>query len=248
MFEGTEVALVTGGSRGIGKAIAIDLAANGVTVVLTFSSNPRGAEQTIAEIQEAGGTAHAIQADISQEKEVKSLFKEVKKSFGRLDILVNNAGITKDGFVAVMSEAKWDDVIRVNLGGAFLCSREAVKIMMKQKSGAIINVSSTSGVAGSKGQTNYAASKGGIISFTKSLAMEVAEHNIRANVVAPGFIATDMTKGMDQAILSKMMDLVPLKRMGKAEEVAHLVTFLSSHKSSYITGKVFTIDGGLING
>ncbi|MDQ0418547.1 3-oxoacyl-[acyl-carrier protein] reductase [Croceifilum oryzae] len=248
MFEGTEVALVTGGSRGIGKAVAIDLAANGVTVVLTFSSNPRGAEQTITEIQEAGGTAHAIQVDISQEKEVKSLFKEVKTRFGRLDILVNNAGITKDGFVAVMSEAKWDDVIRVNLGGAFLCSREAVKIMMKQKSGAIINVSSTSGVAGSKGQTNYAASKGGIISFTKSLAMEVAEHNIRANVVAPGFISTDMTKGMDQAILSKMMDLVPLKRMGKPEEVAHLVTFLSSHNASYITGKVFTIDGGLING
>ena len=147
-----------------------------------------------------------------------------------------------------MSSSKWDEVINVNLRGTYLCTREAVKQMMLNKKGAIVNIASTSGISGASGQTNYSASKGGVISFTKSLAQEAAQYNIRANVVAPGFIETDMTKAMDQATLARMMELIPLKRMGKPEEVAKLASFLSSNHSSYITGKVFTIDGGLING
>jgi len=248
LFDGNEVALITGGSRGIGRAIAFDLAAHGVIVAITYNDNPTKAAETVALIEERGGIALAIKTNVSQEAEVKELFQQIKKKFGKLHILVNNAGITKDGFLGMMSESKWSEVINVNLGGAFLCSREAIKHMIKQKEGTIVNISSTSGVAGAKGQTNYAASKGGIISFTKSLAFEVAEYNIRANVVAPGLIETDMIKGMDSATLARLLELVPLKRIGKPEEVAYLVTFLCSKRASYITGKVFTIDGGLING
>lgn len=242
------IAVVTGGSRGIGRAIVKDLASHGTIVVFTYNGNQAKAEETVQEIAADGGQAVAIKCDVSKEKEVKELFKEVRTRFGKLDILVNNAGVTNDGFLAMMSEAKFEEVIKVNLSGTFLTSREAVKLMMKQKSGAIINLASTSGVTGNKAQTNYSASKGGIISFTKALAQEVAEHNIRANVVAPGFIETDMTKGMDQGVLSKMLELIPLRRIGKPEDIAYLVTFLSSERASYITGKVYTVDGGLVNG
>jgi 3-oxoacyl-[acyl-carrier protein] reductase len=246
--EQARIAVVTGGSRGIGKAVVKDLAANGVTVVFTYNGNQAKAEDVVREVEEAGGQAVAIKCDVSKEKEVKDLFKAVRTQFGKLDILVNNAGITNDGFVAMMSEAKFEEVVKVNLGGSFLTTREAVKMMMKQKSGAIVNLASTSGITGNKAQTNYAASKGGIISFTKALAAEVAEHNIRANVVAPGFIETDMTKGMDQGVLAKMLELIPLRRIGKPEDIAYLVTFLSSDRASYITGKVYTVDGGMVNG
>ncbi|WP_347338340.1 3-oxoacyl-[acyl-carrier-protein] reductase [Tumebacillus amylolyticus] len=242
------IAVVTGGSRGIGRAIVKDLAQQGATVVFTFNGNQAKAEETVQEIIAEGGMAVAIKCDVSKEKEVKDLFKEVRTRFGKLDILVNNAGVTNDGFVAMMSEAKFEDVVKVNLGGTFLTTREAVKLMMKQKSGAIVNLASTSGISGNKAQTNYAASKGGIIAFTKALAQEVAEHNIRANVVAPGFIETDMTKGMDQGVLNKMLELIPLRRIGKPEDIAYLTTFLCSDRASYITGKVYTVDGGLVNG
>jgi 3-oxoacyl-[acyl-carrier protein] reductase len=242
------IAVVTGGSRGIGRAVVKDLAASGVTVVFTYNGNQAKAEDVVREIEEAGGQAVAIKCDVSREKEVKDLFKQVRTTYGKLDILVNNAGITNDGFVAMMSEAKFEEVVKVNLGGTFLTTREAVKLMMKQKSGVIINLASTTGISGNKAQTNYAASKGGIISFTKALAQEVAEHNIRANVVAPGFIETDMTKGMDQGVLSRMLELIPLRRIGKPEDIAYLVTFLSSDRASYITGKVYTVDGGMVNG
>ncbi|WP_075618279.1 3-oxoacyl-[acyl-carrier-protein] reductase [Paenisporosarcina indica] len=248
MYTGDEVAIVTGASKGIGKAIAMELTQRGVTTVLTYVSSSTQMEETLSEIKNAGGKAIAMKVDVSDEKEIKMLFKEVKKLYGRLDILVNNSGITKDGFLPLMSSAKWDDVINVNLRGTYLCTREAVKQMMIHKKGTIVNVASTSGISGARGQANYSASKGGIIAFTKSLALEASQYNIRANVVAPGFIETDMTKSMDQATLAQMMELVPLKRMGKPAEVAKLVSFLSSNDSSYITGKVFTIDGGLING
>ncbi|PWK15859.1 3-oxoacyl-[acyl-carrier-protein] reductase [Tumebacillus permanentifrigoris] len=247
-MDQARIAVVTGGSRGIGRAVVKDLAASGVTVVFTYNGNQAKAEDVVREIEEAGGQAVAIKCDVSREKEVKDLFKQVRTSYGKLDILVNNAGITNDGFVAMMSEAKFEEVLKVNLGGTFLTTREAVKLMMKQKSGVIINLASTTGISGNKAQTNYAASKGGIISFTKALAQEVAEHNIRANVVAPGFIETDMTKGMDQGVLSRMLELIPLRRIGKPEDIAYLVTFLSSDRASYITGKVYTVDGGMVNG
>lgn len=246
MFTGEEVALVTGASRGIGKAIALDLASHGVTVVVHYHSKQNEAEDTAAHIVQHGGRVLVQQANIANERDVQRMVSETKKAFGRLDILVNNAGITKDGLLMMMSESKWDEVIDTNLKGAFFCTREALKIMYRKKHGAIVNVSSTSGLSGQPGQLNYSASKGGLIAFTKGLAREAADYGVRANVVAPGFTETDMTKQMDPAILKKYLELIPLKRIGKPEEIAYMVTFLASEKASYITGKVFIVDGGLV--
>ncbi|MFP3718824.1 3-oxoacyl-[acyl-carrier-protein] reductase [Bacillus safensis] len=247
MFE-EKVAVITGASGGIGKAITESLAREKATVILTYKNNKESAENIRQEIIKNGGKASIYQADVSEEEDVKRLFSAIKKEFGKIDILINNSGITKDGFLPIMSSKKFDEVIQVNLKGTYLCCREAVKQMILKKQGTIINIASTSGISGAIGQTNYSASKGGIIAFTKSLALEVAQYNIRANVVAPGFIETQMTKKMDQKTLNKMLELIPLKRLGRPEEVANLVTFLASQLSEYITGKVFTIDGGLING
>ncbi|KEP30526.1 3-oxoacyl-[acyl-carrier-protein] reductase [Bacillus safensis] len=247
MFE-EKVAVITGASGGIGKAITESLAREKATVILTYKNNKESAENIRQEIIKNGGKASIYQADVSEEEDVKRLFSAIKKEYGKIDILINNSGITKDGFLPIMSSKKFDEVIQVNLKGTYLCCREAVKQMILKKQGTIINIASTSGISGAIGQTNYSASKGGIIAFTKSLALEVAQYNIRANVVAPGFIETQMTKKMDQKTLNKMLELIPLKRLGRPEEVANLVTFLASQLSEYITGKVFTIDGGLING
>lgn len=247
MFE-EKVAVITGASGGIGKAITESLAREKATVILTYKNNKESAENIRQEIIKNGGKASIYQADVSEEEDVKRLFSAIKKEYGKIDILINNSGITKDGFLPIMSSKKFDEVIQVNLKGTYLCCREAVKQMILKKQGTIINIASTSGISGAIGQTNYSASKGGIIAFTKSLALEVAQYNIRANVVAPGFIETQMTKKMDQKTLNKMLELIPLKRLGRPEEIANLVTFLASQLSEYITGKVFTIDGGLING
>lgn len=245
MFSGEEVALVTGASRGIGKAIALDLAAQGVKVVVHYNHQAEEAASVVEHIQQSGGNAMLVQANIAQESEVQRMCREIKKQFGRMDILVNNAGITRDGFVTMMSENKWQEVIDTNLKGSFLCTREAIKIMHRQKCGSIINVASTSGLIGQPGQLNYSASKGGLIAFTKGLAREVASQGIRANVVAPGFTETDMTRQMEPTVLKKYLEMVPLGRIGQPEEIAYMVTFLASTRAAYITGKVFVIDGGL---
>ena len=245
MFQQGSVALVTGASRGIGRAIALDLASNGVAIAIHYNARVEEAQAVADQIQEAGGTAKVYQANIAHEKEVQQMCRDVKRDFGRLDILVNNAGMTKDGFVTMMSENKWQEVIDTNLKGTFLCTREALKIMHRQKNGSIINIASTSGMVGQPGQLNYSASKGGMIAFTKGLAREVAAQGIRANVVSPGFTETDMTRQMEPNMLKKLLEMVPLGRIGKPEEIAHMVTFLASERASYITGKVFVVDGGL---
>ena len=247
MFSGEEVALVTGASRGIGQAIALDLASYGINVMVHYHNQLAGAQEVVERIQHQGGKASIFQADVANEDDVQKMFRAIKREFGRLDILVNNAGITKDGFVTMMSESKWQDVIDTNLKGAFLCTREVLKIMHRQKRGVIINVASTSGLVGQAGQLNYSASKGGLIAFTKGLAREVAPQGVRANVVAPGFTETDMTRQMEPGVLKKYLEMVPLGRIGKPEEIAHMVTFLASDKAAYITGKVFVVDGGLTN-
>lgn len=248
MFTQDQVAVITGASGGIGQAIAKEFAKNGATTVLTYYKNGQKTDEMVEEITEQGGKAFAYQLNVQDEKDVKDFFRKLKKEVGAVDILVNNSGITNDGFLPLMSSSKFEDVIATNLTGTFYCSREAVKQMMIKKKGSIINIASTSGISGARGQTNYSASKGGIIAFTKSMALENAEYNIRANVVAPGFIETNMTKEMNQDVLKSMLELIPLKRLGKPEEVANVTTFLASDYASYITGKTLTVDGGLING
>lgn len=248
MFTQDQVAVITGASGGIGQAIAKEFVKNGATTVLTYYKNGQKTDEMVEGITEQGGKAFAYQLNVQDEKDVKDFFRKLKKEVGAVDILVNNSGITNDGFLPLMSSSKFEDVIATNLTGTFYCSREAVKQMMIKKKGSIINIASTSGISGARGQTNYSASKGGIIAFTKSMALENAEYNIRANVVAPGFIETNMTKEMNQDVLKSMLELIPLKRLGKPEEVANVTTFLASDYASYITGKTLTVDGGLING
>lgn len=243
--EGT-VALVTGASGGIGRAVAIDLAANGAIVLINYNRNKEGAEETQSVIRAAGGTAAIVKADVSNADEVNAMFTKIKKHFKKLDILVNNSGITKDGYLMMMSPESFDAVVKTNLYGCFYCTQGAVRLMCAAKNGgSVINISSTSGVVGQEGQANYSASKGAIISFTKTIAKEYARHGIRANVVAPGFINTHMTQVNGTLLKDKYLDFIPQGRFGEPEEVANVVTFLASSKASYITGKTIVVDGGL---
>lgn len=243
--EGT-VAVVTGGSRGIGKACAIDLASEGAHVVLVYKQADLEAKEVVAHIEGCGGLATAFQSDLTQEEGVRHLFRTIRKDVGTVAILVSNAGITDDGFLTGMSAEKFDRVITANLRGTFLCCREAMKAMSYSRSGAIVTVSSATGTRGVAGQTNYSASKGGIISFTKAMALEGAPFNVRANVVSPGYILTDMTKPLPQATRDSIIEKIPLQRPGEPEEVARVVTFLVSDRASYMTGAVVSIDGGLV--
>ena len=239
-----QVAVVTGASRGIGRAIALKLSGEGAAVVVTATS-VEGAQRTADEIVAAGGKALALKVDVSVSSEVEALFKEVTTAFGRLDILVNNAGITKDGLLMRMKESDWDAVIDVNLKGAFICTREASKVMSKARYGRIVNVSSVVGEMGNPGQANYCASKAGMIGFTKSVAKELARRNVTVNAVAPGFIETDMTQELSDKAREALQEQIPMGRLGASEDVAAAVLFLVSGGAAYITGHVLSVNGGM---
>lgn len=239
--------LITGGSRGIGKAVAIKFAEKGNQIIINYVSEKTDTEKLKNELLEAGAKdVLLIKADVSNSEDVKNMVKESIEKFEKIDILVNNAGITKDNLLMRMSEEEFDKVIQINLKGTYLVTKEVTKYMMKKRSGSIVNLASVVGVAGNAGQCNYAASKAGIIGFTKSIAKELASRNIRANAVAPGFIETDMTNVLKEEIKENINSQIPLRRMGSAKEVAELVYFLGEDASSYITGQVISVDGGMI--
>ncbi|MGL4500665.1 MAG: 3-oxoacyl-[acyl-carrier-protein] reductase [Planktothrix sp.] len=240
-----QVAIITGGSRGIGRAAALALAAEGAKVVVNYASSSTAAEGVVAEITQAGGEAIALQADVSKADQVDTLFNKVTEIWGKVDVLVNNAGITRDTLLIRMKPEDWQAVIDLNLTGVFLCTRLASKIMLKQKSGRIINITSVAGQMGNPGQANYSAAKAGVIGFTKTVAKELASRGITVNAVAPGFIATDMTKELKNT--EEILKFIPLGRYGQPEEVAGMIRFLAADPAAaYITGQVFNVDGGMV--
>ena len=241
-----KVALITGATRGIGKEIALELAANGFDIAVKYRSEQAGMEELKKEIEKNNVRCEFVKADVANFEDCESMVKETIEKFGKIDVLVNNAGITKDGLIMRMKKEDFESVIDVNLTGTFNVTRNVIPHMLKQRSGRIINVSSVVGVAGNAGQTNYSASKAGIIGFTKSLAKEVASRNILVNAIAPGFIDTDMTSVLSDAVKEGINAQIPLKRMGTPKEVAKVVKFLSSEDSSYVTGQVVNIDGGMV--
>ncbi len=240
-----KVAVVTGGSRGLGRGIAIELGKRGAKIVVNYQNNAAAADEVVHLIRDAGSEALAIQSDVSRYEAAQNLIKTATDFGGRLDILVNNAGTTRDMLLAMMPESDWDLVIATNLKSAYNCSKAALKPMMRQKYGRIVNITSVAGVAGNAGQTNYSASKAGLIGFTKSLAKEIGARNITVNAVAPGFIPTDLT----DEILSKRRDDVinatPLGRLGTIEDVARVVAFFASEDAAFVTGQVLSVDGGM---
>ncbi len=239
------VALVTGGSRGIGRAIALELAASGHAVAVNYGSNAAAAADVVAEIEAAGGTAISVGADVGDEAAVATMVETVTEQLGAVSVLVNNAGITDDGLMLRMGSDQWDRVIATNLRSVYLCTKAVLKGMIRAKGGRIINISSVSGVSGNPGQANYAASKAGIIGFTKSMAKEVGSRGITVNAVAPGFIATDMTEALGDAVTERAAEQISLGRLGRPEEVASVVGYLASDDASYITGQTIVVDGGL---
>ena len=245
-MEENKTVLVTGGSRGIGKEIALKFAKQGYDVIINYVSDKTDTEELKKELEANGGKALIIKADVSNSEQIENLVKTAIETFGKIDVLINNAGITKDNLLMRMSEEEFDKVIEVNLKGTFLMTKAVTKYMMKKRQGSIINLSSVVGVTGNAGQCNYAASKAGIIGFTKSVAKELASRNIRANAIAPGFITTDMTDVLSDEIKETIQEQIPLKRMGNAKEVAELAYFLGSEQSSYITGQVIHVDGGMV--
>ncbi|MDR3563851.1 MAG: 3-oxoacyl-[acyl-carrier-protein] reductase [Negativicutes bacterium] len=246
MLLGGKVAIITGGSRGIGRAAAIELAKAGAKVVVNYAGNKAAAEETLATIQAAGGEAILCQADVADGSAVEILIKTTMDAFGRIDILVNNAGITRDNLLMRMKEEDWDAVINTNLKGIFHCTKAVSRVMMKQKGGRIINMTSVVGVMGNAGQANYAAAKAGVIGFTKSMAKELASRTITVNAIAPGFIATDMTAGLPEQVKSDLAKGIPLNRLGSPEDVAAAVLFLASDAANYITGQTLNVDGGMV--
>ncbi|HLR01838.1 MAG TPA: 3-oxoacyl-[acyl-carrier-protein] reductase [Virgibacillus sp.] len=241
-----KVAVVTGASRGIGRAIALELAGKGADVVVNYANNTEKAEEVVREIEGMGRKSVSIRADIRNGKQMKDMVKEVVQTFGKVDILVNNAGVTKDNLIMRMKEEDFDDVIDTNLKGVFNCTKAVSRQMMKQKQGKIINVASIVGVAGNPGQANYVAAKAGVIGLTKTTALEFASRNILVNAVAPGFITTEMTDVLSDEQKEGMLDMIPLNKLGEAEDVAKVVRFLASDDADYITGQTIHIDGGMV--
>ena len=240
-----KTALVTGASRGIGRAIALQLAAEGAKVAINFAGNLAKAEEVKAEIESNGGEALLVQADVSSAESVEEMVNKVTEKFGKIDILVNNAGITRDGLLMRMKDSDFDEVINTNLKGVFNCTKTVSKLMIKQRSGRIVNMASIVAITGNAGQTNYAAAKAGIIGFSKSAAKEFASRGITVNVVAPGFIETDMTAVLPEKVKEAMLKEIPLGRIGEPTDIANAVKFLVSDQASYITGQVIRVDGGM---
>jgi 3-oxoacyl-[acyl-carrier protein] reductase len=238
-------ALVTGASRGIGREIALELARQGANVAVNYSGSEAKALEVVAEIQEIGREAFAVQCDVSNADSVSSMVKETVERFGALDILVNNAGVTKDNLLMRMKENEWDDVININLKGVFLCTKAVTRQMMKQRSGRIINISSIVGASGNPGQANYVAAKAGVIGLTKTSAQELASRGITVNAVAPGFITTDMTDKLTDEVRQAMLAQIPLATFGEPRDISNVVVFLASEDSKYITGQTLHVNGGM---
>lgn len=245
-MEEKKVVFVTGASRGIGKEVALKFAEKGYDVVINYVSDKTDVEALKKEFAEKGADSLILKADVSKEEDVKDVVEKAIEKFGKIDVLVNNAGITRDNLLMRMSTEDFDKVIDINLKGTFLVTKAVTKYMMKKRCGSIVSLASVVGVVGNAGQCNYSASKAGIIGFTKSIAKELASRNIRANAVAPGFIETDMTSVLSETVKESIHNQIPLKRMGSSKEVAELIYFLGSEKSSYITGQVINIDGGMV--
>ena len=238
--------LVTGGSRGIGKEVALKYAENGYNIVINYVSSNTDVEELKKEFEQKGAEALILKADVTNTQEVENVVNKAIEKFGTIDVLVNNAGITKDNLLMRMTEEEFDKVININLKGTYVVTKAVIKYMMKKRCGSIINLSSVVGVAGNAGQCNYSASKAGIIGFTKSLAKELSSRNIRVNAVAPGFIETDMTSVLSDSVKENINSQIPLKRMGSPREVANVIYFLGNDDSSYITGQVINVDGGMV--
>ncbi len=241
----SRVALVTGGSRGIGRAIALRLASDGHAVAVNYAVNSAAADDVVEAIVAAGGTAIAVQADVGDTDAVSAMFETVEDRLGKVEVLVNNAGITRDDLLLRMGPEAWDEVIETNLRSVYLCSRAAMRGMLRSRWGRIISVSSISGISGNPGQANYAASKAGIIGFSKSIAREIGSRSITVNVVAPGFIETDMTEGLGTEIADEVASRAALGRLGRPEEIAAAVGYLASDDAAYVTGQTLVVDGGL---
>lgn len=241
-----KVALVTGGSRGIGRAICLELAAQGAKVVVNYAGSQGAAEETVALIKQNGGDAISVQGDVASSADADAMVAATIEAFGRIDILVNNAGITRDNLLMRMKEEDWDAVINTNLKGVFNCTKAVTRPMMKQRFGRIINITSVVGIVGNPGQANYVSAKAGVIGLTKSNAKELASRGITVNAVAPGYIETDMTGQLGEEVKTKLFETIPLARLGRPEDIANVVAFLSSDKSNYMTGQVLNVDGGMV--
>ncbi len=245
MIEESRVAGVTGGGRGIGRAVAVRLAREGANVAISYRSNDVAAEEVAEEVRAAGAKCEIFKGDVASPEDVDALFKGVGEAFGPVEILVNNAGLTRDNLMMRMKESEFDEVLTTNLKGTYLCTRAALRPMIRARWGRIVNVSSVVGLVGNAGQANYAASKAGIIGFTKSVAREVAQRGITANVVAPGYVETELTRSLSEEIKDQIRDQVPAGRFAEAEEVAEVVAFLAGEGAGYITGQTVAVDGGM---
>ncbi|MGI8909635.1 MAG: 3-oxoacyl-[acyl-carrier-protein] reductase [Rubrobacteraceae bacterium] len=246
MIEAGRVAVVTGGGRGIGRAIAVRLAHEGADVAISYRSNDDTADETAKLVREAGMRCETFRGDVASPEDVEALFRGVDEAFGRVDILVNNAGVTRDNLMMRMKEEEFDEVLRTNLKGTYLCTRAVLRKMVRARWGRILNVSSVVGLVGNAGQANYAASKAGLIGFTKSVAREVAQRGITANSVAPGYVETELTGSLPDKVKEQILAQVPMGRFGEPEEISEVVAFLAGEGAGYVTGQTITVDGGMV--